>query len=72
MFQAMDSVLLAGQMKLARFFDRLWKEEEGASDMVAIMVLVVVIIGVAVAFNEGLTAATTSVFDRLTTFITSE
>lgn len=69
MLGKMDMLLLNGQAKLMRFLADLEKEEKGASDMVAIMVVIVIIIGVAVAFKDGLEKAIEAVFSKLTDFI---
>lgn len=53
-------------MKAVRKFQ---EEEKGASDMVAILVLIVIIIGVAAIFQQQLGAAITAAFKKLTDFI---
>lgn len=45
------------------------KEEKGASDMVAILVLIVIIIGVASVFQNQLKSAINAAFGKLIDFI---
>lgn len=44
-------------------------DEEGDSNMVAVIVLIVIILAVAAIFRESLIDAVNSVFDQLTEFI---
>lgn len=71
MLGKMDLMLLNSQTRLRRFLDDFKAEEKGASDMVAIMVVIVIIIAVAGVFNEQLKQAVTDVFSKLTNFINS-
>lgn len=45
------------------------KDEEGDSNMVAVIVLIVIILAVAAIFRTQLLAAVNSVFEQLTEFI---
>lgn len=45
------------------------EDEEGDSNMVAVIVLIVIILAVASIFREQLLTAVNSVFDQLTEFI---
>lgn len=45
------------------------EEERGASDMVTILVIIVIVIGVAATFKTELGNAVTTAFAKLTTFI---
>jgi len=72
MLQMMDGVLLRCQSRLWGYLDNLKKEEKGASDIVAIMVVIVVIIAVAGLFKTELMKAVGEVFGKLSTFIGSE
>jgi hypothetical protein len=45
------------------------EDEEGDSNMVAVIVLIVIILAVAAIFREQLLTAVNSVFDQLTEFI---
>ena len=71
MLQMMDGVLQRCQSRLWGYLDNLKKEEKGASDIVAIMVVIVVIIAVAGIFQKQLTGAVNNVFGKLNTFIGS-
>lgn len=44
-------------------------DEQGDSNMVAVIVLIVIILAVAAIFRESLTGAVNSVFEKLTDFI---
>lgn len=44
-------------------------DEQGDSNMVAVIVLIVIILAVAAIFRESLTDAVNSVFEQLTDFI---
>lgn len=44
-------------------------DEQGDSNMVAVIVLIVIILAVAAIFRESLTDAVNSVFEKLTDFI---
>ena len=69
----MREALIAGYLrrKLAcmEAMEQFSKEEKGASDIVAILVLIVVIIGVASTFGSKLGEAVTAAFDKLITFV---
>lgn len=45
------------------------KEEKGASDMIAILVIIVILIAVAAVFQEQLRGAIEAAFNKLITFI---
>lgn len=66
----MKERIIAGYLrrKLAckRALENFMKEEKGASDIVAIMLVIVVLIAVAAVFREQLLAAVGQVFGRLT------
>lgn len=51
------------------WLERFIEDEEGDSNMVAVIVLIVIILGVAVIFKDSLEKAVRSVFVQLTEFI---
>ena len=62
---------MAQAMKLQGALDAFKKEERGASDMVAVMVLIVIIIAVAALFNGRLRDIVGQIFDKLGGFVSS-
>lgn len=60
---------LRGQIAAANKLRKFMSEERGASDIVAVIALIVIIIAVATIFSGRLTTAVGDVFDKLTTFI---
>lgn len=56
---------LKGRMALMKALRNLGKEERGASDIVAILLVIVILIAVAAIFREQLIAAVTGVFEKL-------
>ncbi|MBR5508467.1 MAG: hypothetical protein IKV59_00270 [Lachnospiraceae bacterium] len=69
----MREALIAGYLrrKLAcmEALEQFAKEERGASDIVAILLVVVILIGVASVFGDKLTEAVTAAFDNLLDFV---
>ena len=57
--------------RIAAGVKRFFKEEKGASDMVAVIVLIVIVVAVAIIFKDTITSAANSVMDKLNTFIDS-
>lgn len=64
MFMKMDLAFMNAKRKAGEFWDRLLHEEKGASDIVAIMVVIVIILAVAVIFKDQLTELVENVFDQ--------
>lgn len=52
--------------------DRLVHEEKGAADIVAILVVIVILLGVAAIFKEQLEGLVESVFGKATGWVNSE
>lgn len=71
MFELIDLFVMAQAMKLQGALDAFKKEERGASDMVAVMVLIVIIIAVAVIFKGKLEDVVKQIFDKLSGFVSS-
>lgn len=69
MFELIDLFVMAQAMKLQGTLDAFKKEERGASDMVAVMVLIVIIIAVATIFNGRLGEIVGQIFDKLSGFV---
>ena len=71
MFELIDLFVMAQAMKLQGALDAFKKEERGASDMVAVMVLIVIIIAVAALFNGRLRDIVGQIFDKVGGFVSS-
>ena len=71
MFELIDLFFMTQAMKLQGALDAFKKEERGASDMVAVMVLIVIIIAVAALFNGRLRDIVGQIFDKLGGFVSS-
>lgn len=69
----MKEKLIAGYWKarfgLQKVAEDFMKRENGASDMVTVIILIVIVIAVAGIFQKQLTQAVTDVFDKLGKFI---
>lgn len=59
---------LKGQIILSNKIRNFISEERGASDMVAVVVLIVIILGVAITFNKELGKVVTSMTTKLNEF----
>ena len=69
MFELIDLLVMAQAVKLQGALKAFKEEERGASDMVAVMVLIVIIIALAALFNQKLKGAVESIFAQLTSFV---
>lgn len=69
MFELIDLFIMAQAVKLQGALKAFKEEERGASDMVAVMVLIVIIIALAALFNQKLKGAVESIFAQLTSFV---
>lgn len=56
---------LRGKMEFRNALQSFTKEEKGASDIVAILLVIVILVAVAAVFREQLMNAVTTVFDKL-------
>ena len=68
-FEKMDLALLKAKSRWDRFVDYLLYDEKGASDIVAIMVVIVILLAVAAVFRTQLMGLVESVFDKATTWV---
>lgn len=66
-----DFLVISRQRMVKRIWEGLEElsREDGASDFVALILIMVIIIAVAAIFREQLTAAVQNVFGQLTEFI---
>ena len=71
MFEIIDLFFMAQAVRLQRAVKAFKEEERGASDMVAIMVLIVIIVALAAIFNQQLKEAVDKVFAKLKDFVDS-
>jgi len=72
MFKKMDSLLLNMKSRWEVFADRMLHEEKGAADIVAILVVIVILLGVAVIFREQLEKLVEAVFGKATSWVESQ
>lgn len=69
MFDKMDKLYMDTRARGTCFLRHLKSEERGASDIVAIIAIIVIVLAVAVIFREKLTDVVTKAFDNVTTWI---
>ena len=69
MFELIDLFVMAQAVKLQGALKAFKEEERGASDMVAVMVLIVIIIALAALFNQKLKGAVEKGFAQLKSFV---
>lgn len=69
MFEKMDMALLYARAKWNGFVNRLFHEEKGAADIVAIMAIIVIVLAVAVTFRGQLEELVRAVFKKATTWV---
>lgn len=72
MLNKMDLLLLTAKSRWDGFVDRLVHEEKGAADIVAILVVIVILLGVATIFRNQLQALVESVFGKATQWVNSQ
>ncbi|EGG88602.1 hypothetical protein HMPREF0491_00922 [Lachnospiraceae oral taxon 107 str. F0167] len=68
MFELIDLFFMTQTMKLQGALKAFCEEENGASDMVAVMVLIVIIIAIATLFNGRLSEIVGQILDNLGAF----
>ena len=68
MFELIDLFFMTQTMKLQGALKAFCEEENGASDMVAVMVLIVIIIAIATLFNGRLSEIVGQILDILGAF----
>ena len=68
MFELIDLFFMTQTIKLTEAIEAFKKEERGASDMVAVMVLIVIIIAIATLFNGRLSEIVGQILDNLGAF----
>ena len=71
MFELIDLFFITQTMKLNGAVEAFKKEERGASDMVAVMVLIVVIIALATLFHDRLKDIVGQILDKLSGFVST-
>lgn len=72
MREFLDGKLIGMQLRAKRCFSQLAEEENGDTNFVAIIIIIVILIGVAAVFRPALENAINDVFSKLDTFIKSE
>jgi hypothetical protein len=71
MFEIIDLFFMTQTMKLNGAIEAFKKEERGASDMVAVMVLIVIIIALATLFHGRLKDIVGQILDNLSGFVST-
>ena len=71
MFELIDLFFITQTMKLNGAIEAFKKEERGASDMVAVMVLIVIIIALATLFHGRLKDIVGQILDNLGGFVST-
>lgn len=71
MFELIDLFFITQTMKLNGAIEAFKKEERGASDMVAVMVLIVIIIALATLFHDRLRDIVGQILDSLSGFVST-
>lgn len=71
MFELIDLFFMTQTMKLNGAVEAFKKEERGASDMVAVMVLIVIIIALATLFHDRLREIVGQILDSLSGFVST-
>lgn len=71
MFELIDLFFITQTMKLNGAIEAFKKEERGASDMVAVMVLIVIIIALATLFHDRLREIVGQILDSLSGFVST-
>lgn len=69
MFDQLDMMAIDAKNRAGRYLENLVREENGASDIVAILVIIVILIAIAGIFKNGLANVVDTVFTKLTTWI---
>lgn len=65
MFNFLDMQMIKLQTKMRNFAEDLKKEERGASDIVAILLIILVVVAVAFIFKDQLTNLVENVFKKV-------
>ena len=71
MFELIDLFFMTQTIKLPGAIEAFKKEERGASDMVAVMVLIVIIIALATLFHDRLREIVGQILDSLSGFVST-
>ena len=71
MFELIDLFFITQTMKLNGAVEAFKKEERGASDMVAVMVLIVIIIALATLFHDRLKDIVGQILDERSGFVST-
>ena len=71
MFELIDLFFMTQTIKLTEAVEAFKKEERGASDMVAVMVLIVIIIALATLFHDRLREIVGQILDKLSGFVST-
>lgn len=65
----LDKKLFTLQMSAQNYLEQLLEEEDGDTNFVSIIVIIVIVLGIAAIFRTQLTAAVSGVFEQLFDFL---
>lgn len=68
MFNFLDMQMIKLQTKMRNFAEDFKKEERGASDMVAVLLIILIVVAVATIFRKQLTNLVNLVFNKVNEF----
>lgn len=69
MSKTMENLCITIGAKGKSFFSKIRSEERGASDMVAVIAIIVIVLAVAVIFKDQLIGVVNAAFSNVTTWI---
>lgn len=69
MFDRLDLMAIGARQRAERYLEKLMREEKGASDFVAILIIIVILLGVAATFKDGLKNVISAAFSKATSWI---
>lgn len=69
MMDKLNLCVLGAKVRAEKYLERICEEEKGASDIVAILVIIVILIAVAGVFREGLMNLVSTVFSKVGEFV---
>ena len=72
MFDKFDLLAISAKQRAERYLERLVQEEKGASDIVAILVVIVILLAIAGIFKKGLAEVVDTVFSKVTDWINQQ
>lgn len=72
MMSFLDEKLFDMEFKAKKFLQKFCEEERGESNIVAVLLLIVIVVGIATFFRKELTTLVTNVFEKINIFMSGE